>query len=101
MDNCFTAFIVLGGGATIGAILFVCECFSRMTNLNFKFLESYDRGDNRMDDLDPDDVRAVVDMKDAIIDELAEEVWRINKTHILGAAQFSRLTALDLSSFRL
>ena len=74
LDNCFTAFIVLGVGTAAGGVLFLCECFSRLSKLDFKFLESYDRGDKRLDDLDPDDVRAVVQIKDAIIDELAEEV---------------------------
>ena len=84
LDNCFTAFIVLGIGALSGCILLVCECCSRLTSLNLKILESYDRGDNLMDEIDHLDIRTLIQIKDAVIEELAEEVTasRVNKKQL-------------------
>ena len=74
MENCFTAFVALAFGMTVGGVFFVVECCSRITNLNFYFLEAYDRGDDGLAGIDPDDVRRVVDFKDAVIDEMNDEV---------------------------
>jgi hypothetical protein len=72
LDNCFTAFIVLGAGMILGGLLFFCECCSRLTKLNVKLLEAYDRGDQLLDG--SSDVLESVRLKDAIIEDLSVEV---------------------------
>ena len=74
LENCFTAFVALAFGMAVGFVFFVVECCSRICRLNFYILEAYDRGDDGgLAGINPDDVRRVVDFKDAIIDEMTDE----------------------------
>ena len=74
LESCFTAFLALAFGLIVGLICFVIECCSRLSRLNFYFLEAYDRSDDLIEGLDVEDIPRIVDFKDAIIRDMEEEV---------------------------
>ena len=73
MENCFTAFVALAFGMVVGFFLFILECCSSLCKLNFSFLEAYDRGDDDLEDVDPEDIPRIVQIKDSIIKEMEEK----------------------------
>lgn len=43
LDNCFTAFIVLGVGLAFGIVIFVLEALTKCFNLNISVCDAYDK----------------------------------------------------------
>jgi len=57
--------------------------------LNLYFFEAYDRGEDLLEDVDPNDVVRIVQLKDSIIVTLCDEVSRLNEK-ISGFKEKSR-----------
>ncbi len=57
--------------------------------LNLYFFEAYDRGEDLLEDVDPNDVVRIVQLKDSIIETLSDEVSRLNEK-ISGFEEKSR-----------
>jgi hypothetical protein len=74
LENVISAFMVLAFGIIAGFVLFVCESCSKLTNLNFYLFEAYDRGDDELDGVDPEDVPRILEIKDSIIRDMEEQV---------------------------
>ena len=61
-ESCFTAFLLLLAGMSMGLILFCLEFSSRICGTNFIFLEMYDRKQQQMikkEDLENDNIVSV------------------------------------------
>ena len=73
LENCFTAFVALAFGMVVGFFFFILECCSRLCKLNLFFLEAYDRADDDLEDVNPEDFSRIVQIKDAVIKEKEEQ----------------------------
>ena len=73
LENCFTAFVALAFGMVVGFFLFILECCSSLCKLKLSLLEAYDRGDDDLEDINPEDIQRIVQIKDSIITELEEQ----------------------------
>ena len=73
LENCFTAFVALAFGMVVGFCLFILECCSRLCKLNLFFLEAYDRGDDDLEEVNPEDFPRILQIKDTVIKEKEEQ----------------------------